>query len=319
MYRSNPLGFAVGALCLLGVAVAWYWLHRFSLSSKITVSELYCVVASLTGFWIGRHGQRCARIVEDIPPSKIVSAAQGYVELRGRVRALEDLPLVSGPSGIACLWYRCEIAGRGSANVSSRDLISTLFASVIYLPERYEECDSSFVIDDGTGQAVIFPHGAEVTGTHRQTWYEGDMRFTEERVMPGDLLYILGDFSTYSAGEDYFDLSNEVSAQISVWQADKPALLQRFDRNGNHVLDADEWEAMHAEALRMAKEKEAQHRAAPTVNRIVAPEGDFQYLISSRDPVALAGYYRFWRSAGLVLFLGAGVIGVWLLRLSLLR
>ena len=318
MFRSNPLGLASGALGLAGLALAWYVLHGFSLSSKFLLSELYCALSSGVGFWMWQHGQRCARIVEDIPTSKIVSAPQGYVELLGRAQAVQDQPSISGPSGIPCLWYRCEIAVRGTT-ARNRDLVSSLLAAAVYFPERNEECDSSFIIRDGSGEAIIFPHGAEVITAHRQTWYEGDTRFIEERIMPGDALYVLGDFSSYYAGETYFDLLNEVSAQMSIWQSDKQGMLRRFDRNGNGVLDPDEWESMHAEALKLAQQKEAQLKAAPAVNRVMAPDRGFQYLISARDPAALAGYYLWWRAGGLALFLGAGVLAVYLITLSTLR
>ena len=90
-----------------------------------------------------------------------------------------------------------------------------------------------------------------------------------------------------------------------------------FDRNGNGVIDAAEWEAMHAQALRLAKEKQAELLAAPTVHRVMKPDRRFHYLISSRDPAALAGHYRLWRSTGLTLFLGAGAAAVWVFSLGI--
>lgn len=325
MYRSNPLGFASSALFLLGVALVWYWAHQFSFASKIWLTQGYCAFASATGFWMWQHGQRRARIVDDIPTSKIASAPQGYVELLGRAAPLPDQSLVSGPSGVPCLWFRCEVAQRdsndsyaGASYYRSRDLVTSLLSSAIYLPHRTETSDASFIIHDGSDEAIIFPYGAEVICAHKQIWYEGDTRFIEERILPGDALYVLGEFSTYHAGQVGVDLLNEVSAQISIWQADKPALLRRFDRNGNRVLDADEWEAMHAEALRLAQEKEKVVMATPAVNRIMQPDRGFQYLISSRDPATLAGHFRWWRSAGLALFLAAGTVGIWLTGNSLL-
>lgn len=317
MFRSNPLGAATGALFLLGTALAWFWSHRFPFPGKLLASQAYFALASAVGFWMWQHGQRRARIVEDIPTSKVLSAPQGYVELLGRAQALPDQDLISGPSGVPCLWYRCQIARRSEGSLYSRDLVSSVFANAVYFPEHHEECDNSFQINDGTGLAIIFPHGAEVITEHKQTWYEGDTRYIEERIMPGDSLYVLGDFSSHHASQTHFDLLNEVSAQVSIWQADKPNFLRRFDRNGNGVIDADEWEGMHAQALRLAKEKEAEILAAPSVHRVMKPDRGFHYLISSRDPAALAGHYRFWRSAGLVLFLSTGSVALWLLRLGL--
>jgi hypothetical protein len=317
MHRSNPLGWASGVLALGAGLLGWYVLHDFPVASKIILGAGYCAVLSLAGFWMWQHGQRRARLIEDIPTSKIATAPQGYVELLGRAGQVPDLKLVSGLSGTPCVWYRWEIARR--RNGDSREFGTALLSAVVYWPEQSEESQSSFGIDDGTGSAIIFPFGAEVIAAHRQVWYEGDARCTEERILPGDSLYVLGDFSTFDPSQAPFDLMNEVSAQISVWRADQPALLARFDANRDGVLDADEWEAMHHEALRLARQREAESRVQPTVNRIMLPDHDRRYLLSSRPPESLAGHYHFWRGMGLVLFLGGGALGIWLGGLGLLR
>lgn len=310
MHRSNPLGWASAALSLGAVLLLWYALHDFSFTSKIAVATAYCALLSLTGFWMWQHGQRRAHLIDDIPTSKIATAPQGYVELLGRAAALPDTPLVTGLSSIPCLWYRWEIARRGDGH--SRDGISTLLARMVYWPEQSQASQYHLGIEDGTGSAVIFPYQAEIIAAHRQVWYEGDTRYTEERILPGDVLYVLGDFSTHNPAQAPFDMMNEVSAQISVWRADPPSLLRRFDANQNGKLDADEWEAMHREALRLAQQREAEIRVQPVLHRIMAPDHDRLFLLSSQPPASLAGHYRFWRALGLGFFLAGGSLVVWL-------
>jgi hypothetical protein len=319
MHRSNPLGWAAGALLFGAFALAWYALHGFPAASRISFAIGYCAIASAVGLWMWQHGQRRARLIEDIPTSKIASAPQGYVELLGRAVELEEISLVTGLSGTACLWFRCQIAERGGGVRSSHDFVTGILANFFYWPTGQEESQSCFGIDDGTGCAVVFPYSAEVVTRHRRVWYQGDVRYTEDRIMPGDTLYVLGDFSTHDPGQASFDLMNEVSAQISIWRADQATLLRRFDQNRNGVLDAAEWEAMHAEALRLAKAREAQLQAQPVVHRVMAPDPGFQYLVSSRPPAELAGHYRFWRAFGLALFFGAGSVGIWLFGVFLAR
>lgn len=311
MHRSNPLGWAAGALFLGAVLLAWYVLHDFGFISKLVLAIGYCALLSIAGFWMWQHGQRRARLIEDIPTSNIATAPQGYVELLGRAVEIKDVPLVTGLSGTPCLWYRWEIARRGDGG-NSRDVVTALFASAVYWPSESQESQYNFGIDDGTGQAMIFPYQAEIIAAHRQVWYAGDTRYTEERIMPGDALYVLGDFSTHDPGQASFDLMNEVSAQISVWRANPPQLLRRFDANRNGVIDPNEWEAMHQEALRLTQQREVEVKAQPVIHRIMVPDHGLHFLLSSRPPESLAGHYRFWRALGLAFFLGGGALAIWL-------
>jgi len=318
MQRSNPLAWASAALFFGAILLAWFVLHDFSAQEKILLSIAYGAVLSAAGFWMWQHGQRRARLIEDIPTSKIATAPQGYVELLGRAVQLPDAPLLTGLSGTPCLWYRWEVAQRGDAT-HTRDLVTGLFASFVYWPESSELSQYSFGIEDDTGVAVIFPHQAEIIVAHRQVWHEGDRRYIEERIMPGDALYVLGDFSTHNPGQVAFDMLDEVAAQISIWRADHPSLLRRFDTNLNGVLDADEWEAMHREAMRIAKKRAAEIQSQTQLHRITAPDLGRHFLLSTQAPELLAGHYRFWRSVGLAFFLGGGALSVWLMGWSWLR
>ncbi len=318
MHRSNPLGLATGALFLGVLLLAWYALHDFPLISKIALGIVYCALLSMVGFWIWQHGQRRARLIEDIPTSNIATAPQGYVELLGRAVQLENEPLMTGRSGTPCLWYRWEVARRGEAG-HAHDLVTTLFSNLFFWPEQSESSQYCFGIEDSTGTARIFPYQAEILSAHQQIWYEGDARITEERIMPGDALYVLGDFSTHDPGQTPFNKMDEVSTQISVWQADPISLLHRFDTNRNGRIDPDEWEDMHREAFRLARQKETELISRPIAHRISAPEHDRHFLLSTRPPETLAGHYRFWRSLGLVFFLGGGALAIWMSGWILLR
>lgn len=318
MQRADPLAWTSAALLFGAILLAWFVLHDFSVQVKILLSIAYGALLSAAGFWMWQHGQRRARLIEDIPTSKIVTAPQGYAELLGRAVQMPDTPLLTGLSGTPCLWYRWEVAQRGDAT-HSRDLVTGLFASLVYWPESSELSQHSFGIEDGTGIAVIFPHQAEIIVAHRQVWYEGDRRYIEERIMPGDDLYVLGDFATHNPGHAAFDMLDEVASQISVWRADHPSLLWRFDTNLNGVLDADEWEAMHRAAMRVTQKRAAEIRSLPQLHRLSAPGLGRHFLLSTRAPAHLAGHYRFWRSVGLTFFLGGGAVSVWLMGWSWLR
>ena len=318
MHRSNPLGWASGLLFLGAALLGWYVLHDFPVGSKVFLTFAYCGVLSIAGFWMWQHGQRRARLIADIPTSKIATAPQGYVELLGRAVQLKDAPLMTGLSVASCLWYRWEIAHRAD-NSHAGDFTTSLLASVFYLPDESEASQHSFGIDDGSGVAIIFPDQAEIIAAHRQVWSEDNARFTEEYILPGDLLYVLGDFSSHAPGQAPFDRLNDVSAQISTWRANPAQLLVRFDANRNGTLDPDEWEAMHRAAFQLARQREAKIREQPVRHHLRVPGQGRHFLLSSRAPEQLAGHYRFWRSLGLGVFLGGGSLAVWLGGWLLLR
>ncbi len=57
---------------------------------------------------------RRLRAFTDTPTSLVASAAQGYVELQGRGRPLDGLPVCSPINGLPCLWYRFKVERRSS-------------------------------------------------------------------------------------------------------------------------------------------------------------------------------------------------------------
>jgi len=59
------------------------------------------------------------RAMGDTPTSRIASAAQGYVELRGLGKAMGGTPLLSPLTHLPCLWYRYKTERR-QATAGSR-------------------------------------------------------------------------------------------------------------------------------------------------------------------------------------------------------
>ncbi len=52
--------------------------------------------------WLGNY--RRYRQIQDLPTSKVASAAQGYVELTGRGELLDGSPVISRLGGRQCCW-----------------------------------------------------------------------------------------------------------------------------------------------------------------------------------------------------------------------
>jgi hypothetical protein len=102
--------------------------------------------------WVANY--RRYRQINDLPTSKVASAAQGYVELFGRAEVLPGAPLTSRLSNTSCCWYCFEVEEKTSDN-------------------KWHTVDSGksvahFSLIDDSGQCVVSPDGAEVlTNDHK--------------------------------------------------------------------------------------------------------------------------------------------------------
>lgn len=304
MFKSNPIGFVLSLLLLGAIVFGNHVAHHSQGAAQF--GFFYSCLASLAGFWMWRHSLRYTQLIDDIPTSKIVSAPQGYVELVGVAQAADNTPFVIGINGQDCLWRRLEIVGHEGSGGGSGALVAKVIDSL----RKREESRTAFAIKDETGTATIFPYEAEIISTRKIVKYSEGTEYTEEYIVPGEPLYVLGGFSTSTPAEAPFDLLNETQAQVSIWQTDKKAMLQGFDKDGNGTLDMDEWETMHNAARKIAEQKHAALLAQPQVHTISNPGSGLRYLISSRPPEKLIGYYHLWRNVGLILFFGAGAAAV---------
>jgi len=100
------------------------------------------------------------RFMSGTATSKIRSAPQGYVELKGTGEFMPGGVLHSPFSGSRCLWYECTIDHRQkSGKHTTWTHIST------------ETSDDMFHLVDDTGICVIDPEDAHVIAESDQTWY----------------------------------------------------------------------------------------------------------------------------------------------------
>lgn len=156
---------------------------------------------------------KSARTLQDIPTSKIRSAAQGYVEFRGTCQSLLSQPTLGPLSQRPCAWYYYTIEGITTTVNENQETVSnwTILEQGI--------STNPFVIEDGTGECVILPLNAEIisrsvmiwrghsrianpptTSFFRALFWEnwGNFRYTEQRVELNTPLYVSGNFHTYN-------------------------------------------------------------------------------------------------------------------------
>ena len=234
---------------------------------------------------------RRARAVADTPTSKVASAAQGYSELIGSGRPLAGTPLLSPLNQLPCLWYRYTVERKDSENK--------------WVQESKGESDASFILDDGTGECLIDPEGAEMLVTKKDTWMQGDRRYTQWLIIERQRIYALGQFATRGSVDLDLSVAEDIKQLLADWKTRPAELMQRFDLDRNGQLDLKEWELARAQAKREVLANHRELRASAELNVMHLPDDGRLYLISDMEPDSLAGKYRWWSWFHIAVFFGA--------------
>lgn len=239
---------------------------------------------------------RRRRAITGTPTSRIATASQGYVELQGVGLPLDINPLHSPLTGAACLWYCYQVEQKNSDNKW----------------ELLEQAQShtSFVLDDGSGQCLVDPEGAEVLTRHRKRWNDGNCRYVEWTLLRQDKVYVLGNFVTQHASQG-LDAGADVRHLLTDWKQDQPALLRRFDLDHDGQIDQREW----ALARRLAQHEIEKHhrelRLRPDLHLMRDAPASL-YLISNHEPEKLVRRFLWLAAFQLAGFLAAlGYFGWW--------
>jgi hypothetical protein len=230
---------------------------------------------------------RRQRAIDDTATSRIASAAQGYVELIGRGKPLEGLALVSPLTGLPCLWYRYRVERKSGDK---------------WVHEESAESDASFIVDDGSGQCLIDPEGAELLVHRRDTWSRDGRRYSQWLLIERDPIYALGQFVTKGDVGLRLDTNEDVKARLAEWKQDPRRLMERFDLDRNGELDPREWELARRQARREVAGMHREIRAQADVSMMHRPPDGRLYLISSLPPDKLARRYRLWSWVHLAFF-----------------
>lgn len=218
------------------------------------------------------------RQVEDIPTSKIGSAAQGYVELFGRTA--DNGALLYSPSfHLRCCWFRNEIHRRDSKGRWQR--------------ESGYESDDPFLLRDGTGECLIRPEGAEIIGVHCDTRIKGDLKHMEWTIIPNTQLYAIGQFVTTTPIRPDLERRHAIWKTLTDWKQD-PERMRSLDVNGNGQVDLPEWDLARRKAHEQVDAEMLRETPPEPVNYLQKPADGRIFLFSPKSPHDLRQTLLLW-------------------------
>ncbi|MGO9514031.1 MAG: GIDE domain-containing protein [Steroidobacteraceae bacterium] len=275
---------------------------------KFWLLLLSLAAAAAYSFWYAFKAWRENRVVGDTPASRIRSAAQGYVELTGH-GVMMPKPQNKGPlTSLPCTWWRYKIEERGSIGRSRG--WRTIDSGTSEVP---------FILDDGTGQCMVDPRGAEVFPAAKTVWYGstswpevrlpegqgflgkltdallagGRYRYTEYRLQPRETVCALGTYrSGGSGGGGVESYDGAVAELLHEWKQDQKSLLERFDRNHDGVLDDAEWEQARAAARGEVAGRMVVQPQTPGMSVLSKPADGRAFLLSASNGESLARRLR---------------------------
>lgn len=275
----------------------------FTALASVPVLTTVAVVL-LTLFGMLREASRYfmfARMAEDMPTATIHSAAQGYREIQGTTEGLFQAPLQTPLTRTPCLWYRYKIEKYVGGDSNDWEMI------------EQEESEQVFLIRDETGKCIIDPQRANITPRIEHTWYgptpkpttapqaespsfvwlnkNTKFRYSEARIESGETLYAIGDFSSHT------DVPEQIASRctrqlITQWKEDQTQLHQAFDKNGDGVIDKEEWQQAQKLAHHIAT-KQLRPTDCEQVHLISCPTvKSHPYLLSTRSEPDMVSRYR---------------------------
>jgi len=262
-----------GLMVAVGV-IAFFWFLLIAGLEGFIHKPLAALI-SIGSFFVWIQQYRFYRKIHDLPTSKIASASQGYVELFGVSKTINDEVLRSPLTQRRCCWYSYMVTRPGSRKQHVVDSGCS---------------EQHFLIVDSTGECVISPDGAEINTSHRKRWYKDNFTYTEWLLVPGDKIYALGELVTTSGADlSAADTREEVNATLTEWKKDRQQLLHRFDTNKDGEIDLKEWEQAREQAIREVNERFPDNTPAHVegVHLLRLPADGRPFLLANELPDSL--------------------------------
>lgn len=261
-------------------------------SFPLAVAVFSAGASGVCAFLAARSFSR-ARLIADTPKCDTRGAPQGYVELHGRALRLGDVPLIAPLSGARCVWYRFYVQERGIGG---------------FRTARSGVSEDLFLLQDDAGAVLIDPAGAQIFPTAREFWATQTTRSMEELIREGAPLYALG--SLHAVDAPSLDVEREARSLLRAWKQDRATLWQRFDRNRDGRIDAEEWRQAQTTAREAAAQRVRTNVLADTapLKTVRAPRDKRPYILSGHPEGRLVRRLRWMAALYTLGFFVAGAI-----------
>lgn len=242
---------------------------------------------------------RKARVIEDVPTSKIRSAHQGFVELTGITQAQDSGPITAPLTNTPCLWYDYKIERyQGGKNRNWTTIESGA-------------SEDFFTLYDATASCLVDPRRGEFVGINKKRWTGYNRhpakleetsllgrlrrqryRYTERRILSDQPLYAIGWFHTLHPQSMAEQEDQHKAKLIAEWKQNYDQLLERFDTNRDGTIDLAEWEKARLEAARQARLHVTKNYDNSDVHILCKPADGQVFLLSTKDPGDMSKTYR---------------------------
>lgn len=276
------------------------------------------IIVSGLSLWAFRHmylRYHHARVIENVPTSKIRSAPQGYIELIGDTRMMEGPVTISPLTSTVCVWFRYKIEEKVTTRIGNKR--RTRWRVV-----KQQTSDELFFLEDDTGRCVIDPDDADVFTDHKRTWYKHDVvpsrRYTEELILQNYPLYAIGLFKTV-ANVEHQKFREHVSHLLREWKNTDPnLLLDKYDTDRNGDISPQEWEQAKIDAERQVKQEHGHKEKLEELSVLKSsPHSDQAFILSTESEANLVKRYKQRALLSLIGFLSGGSLVVWAVNVRL--
>ncbi|MCK5581564.1 MAG: hypothetical protein KAJ18_09875 [Candidatus Omnitrophica bacterium] len=285
---------------------------------KIDFYAILGLFAGVGGFFWGFMRLRRKRLIENIPTSKIQSLAMGLVELTGKAKSKN--PFKSPFQSVDCVYYRYTVEKYVRRNKSSH------WVTVA----KGDSNHSPFILDDETGEVMVFPKHAELmipksyqfqTGWGRgipsnveaflqrnSIRYKGlfgnhTLRFTEWIIVNHGQAYILG--TATPAREQIRAHKEKLMERLRILKAN-PNRMKEIDLNQDGEISEEEWALAVAHEEEKLIEDELSKESDTAIQAVIKRgEGEKIFIISSQSQKDLLG--KLAMESGLGIYGGAAL------------
>lgn len=283
--------------------------------TEFWVGSLITASISVFCFFQMTRRLRQARVIENVPTSKIRSAAQGYVELIGQTKLMDGPVIISPLTSRTCVWYSYKIEEKVMRHQGDGKWQSH------WKCVEQKRSEELFLLEDETGQCVIDPDGADVIPSNKKVWHKRHVvpprRYTEQIIREREELYAIGLFKT--DGEiDNRRIQERVAHLLRQWKNDPNQLIHMYDTNRDQKLDDKEWDiARQTAENHIHRELGSQEKQRQLNIMARSPHKDQVFILSTISEHDLIKRYKRYAFGALVLFLLTGSALVWAMNVRL--